>query len=961
MAILKDRQPFFQAPDQGRGDDLDRIYNDPDTAHALDLFERFGKRTLDDAGFKSFLDSLPATPERAKIEKLLAEPNAPGNNGAEADLSTRAGQLAWAAALGHVFQTSQPGTIRSHAIWRTLTHNPQLAGSLGAAARYVDLSSTNRNATMDWGTPGSWFWFSPDKNHINIDLFHTLLTGFGKDVAPGVKGLAHAAGVMMHEVGHSQLTTRFTDRMIELQKREKELLDASKQRKLTRDEFKDLARTRTEFSLRMNVLNAAEDNCVNRYAANQSREFPHDFGESLNLANIILQGSGLYLKSKEDKTEGQTALQDIIKKLTTGAKQKEIEKAGEALGNLNKVLALAFYTTNGLFDTADTATWKRLGIDPDEIRAEDTGGGTTAADKFFGKESDFDRLMRLVIGADGIANLQPSGRDRWLLQSVFARSVQSYADRRCAIMEEIWDKYAARYAKVLIDAADENAENAMNQKANGKQNGKQQDGQGQGSGQSQGGGGGNSQQENSDDPSPSQGSGGGSSSGGSQSQPGGQQEGGGSGSPSSVDVEGVGKMDIDGGGEPLPATPEDVRKQQRKASEDETKPENAKTVRDLARDAKQKERAADPANNNDKGSGSPSQGNGKPGDLSMNPSTVGGREKGLDLAALSKGSWSEFRKRINELEPVINRVAQDLTYIRNHQKQIVRSISREEREKLPRGGDIRERLDMRSHMNFAVKRATGQKIEEPDLQRWRKDRIATESTSVELWILGDGSSSMKTALPGGGRRIDSAVQSMAVLYEAGRRADFDTFVGMWGDDHIRLLAAPGDTDQKIGDNFECVRNGIDSGTQLSPSFSQAIARSAKQETNAEGRTKRFAGMTHFLIISDGELNGGDIEPMQKMLLKLFRYGPAVSVDIAVLGGSGAAQMDQVVAGVKQANPGAALSIIKASSAKEIPVLLTQKIKRRFEQSAKDFQAMPDAEKREAFSRAERAIQQLNIG
>lgn len=957
MATLKDIQPFFQA----QGDDLDRIYNDSGTGHALDLFERFAKRSLNEAGFKEFLDSLPATPERAKIEQLIADQNAPGNNGAEADLSTRAGQLAWAAGLAYAFQNSPPGTICSHAIWRTLAHNPQLAGSLGAAARYVDLSSTNRNATMDWGTPGSWFWFSPDKNHINIDLFHTLLTGFGKDIAPGVKGLAHAAGVMMHEVGHSQLTTRFTDRMIELQKREKELLDAGKARKLTRDEFKELARTRTEFQLRMNVLTAAEDNCVNRYAANQSREFPHDFGESLNLANVILQGSGLYLKSKENKTEGQTSLQEIIKKLTAGAKQKEIEKAGEAIGNLNKVLALAFYTTNGLFDTADTDTWKRLGIDPDEIRAENAPGNlqgpATAADKFFGQESDFDRLMRLVIGPDGIANLQPSGRDRWLLQSVFARSVQSYADRRCAIMDEIWDKYAARYAKVLIDAADENAENAMNQKANGKQNGKQQNGQGQGSGQSQGGAGSGSQQENSDDPSPSQGQG---SGGGSQSQPGGEQEGGGSGSPSSVDVEGVGKMDIDGGGEPLPSTPEEARKQQRKASEDETKPENAKTVRDLAREAKQKERAADPANNNDKGGGSPSQGNGKPGDLSMNPSTIGGREKGIDLASLSKGSWSEFRKRINELELVINRVAQDLLYIRNHQKQIVRSISPDEREKLPRGGDIRERLDMRSHMNFAVKRATGQKIEEPDLQRWRKDRVATESTSVELWILGDGSSSMKTALPGGGRRIDSAVQSMAVLYEASRRGDFDTFVGMWGDDHIRLLAAPGDTDQKIGDNFERVRNGIDSGTQLSPSFSQAIARSAKQETNAEGRTKRFAGMTHFLIISDGELNGGDIEPMQKMLLKLFRYGPAVSVDIAVLGGSGAAQMDQVVAGVKQANPGAALSIIKASSAREIPVLLTQKIKRRFEQSAKDFQAMPDTEKREAFSRAQRAIQQLSI-
>lgn len=237
--------------------ELDRIYNDPETAHALDLFERFAKKALNEDGYKAFLDTLPSecAPERTKIEQVLAN----SSTRVTADLSTRAKQLAWAAALGFVFQNTPPSTIRAHAIWRTLTHNPQLSGSLGASARYVDMAMTNRNATMDWGTPGSWFWFAPDKNHINIDIFHTLLCGFGEDPAPGIKGLAHATAAMMHEVGHSQLTTRWTDKMTELLKREQELLEESKTRKLTRDEFKEQARVRTEFSLRMNVMNAAED------------------------------------------------------------------------------------------------------------------------------------------------------------------------------------------------------------------------------------------------------------------------------------------------------------------------------------------------------------------------------------------------------------------------------------------------------------------------------------------------------------------------------------------------------------------------------------------------------------------------------------------------------------------------------------------------------------------------------
>jgi hypothetical protein len=931
--------------------ELDRIYNDPDTKHALDLSERFAKKSLNEIGFKEFLNTLPpeAAQERAKLEHLIANPGAR----VEADLSTHAGQMVWAAGLGFVFQNSSPGTIRSSAVWKTLTRNPDLQNSLGAAARYLDLSLTNRNATMDWGTPGSWFWFSPDKNHINIDMFHTLLLGFGKSPAPGMKGIAHATGVMMHEVGHSQLTTRWTDGMKALQEQEAKLMAESKTRKLTRDEYKQLTRIRTEFKLRHNVMNATEDNCVNRYAANQGREFPHDFGESLNICNIVLQGTGYYLKTKESaENGGHSDFSEILKKMMTGSKQKEIQKAGEALSNLSKAIMLAFYSTNGLFETKDVETWKRLGVDVDAIKGTDG--------------SDFNDLMKQNLSTGGIANLQPAARDRWLLRSVFARSIESYADRRCKIIDDIWDKYAAPYAKVLINAAEENAEKKMDQKAQEKdkgkdqkpgdqqegdgdgqsdpnQQGEKQSGKGKGKGQSQQGG---------DDAAPSQGNPGG----------GGDEEEQSGGDDSSVEVEGVGKMDA---GEGTPSTPQQSQKKERQGQgEEDVNSDNAKTVRDLARDAKQQERKNNAANDksgNGKNGKESSQEDEKPADLSMDSGDGSrGRGKGVDLASLSGGNWSEFRKRINELELLIARVSDDFVYIRDKQKQLVRDLSKK-KEKLPRGGDVRERLDMRAHMNFAVKRATGQKIEEQDLQRWKKDQIATEATSVELWILGDGSGSMLDMQPGGWRPIDPAVQSMAVLYEAGKRANFDTFVGMWGDDQIRMLAEPGDTDQKVGDNFQRAHNGIRSGTELSPAFIQAIQRSARQETNAQGKPKRFAGMTHFLIISDGELNGGDTEPLTQMILKLFRYGPAVSVDIAVLGTNTGTQMSQVVTAVKQANPAAAIGIINASSAKDIPIRLAQQIKRRFEQSAKEVQAIPDSQKREAFLNACKAIRQQKLG
>jgi hypothetical protein len=60
-------------------------------------------------------------------------------------------------------------------------------------------------------------------------------------------------------------------------------------------------------------------------------------------------------------------------------------------------------------------------------------------------------------------------------------------------------------------------------------------------------------------------------------------------------------------------------------------------------------------------------------------------------------------------------------------------------------------------------------------------------------------------------------------------------------------------------------------------------------------------------------------------------------------------MEKAVARVKQAVPSAAIDVVKAYDAKKILTQLAGKLKRRFERSAEDLQAMPDAEKRDAFS------------
>ncbi len=934
--------------------EMERIAATPEIQAALDLFQIFGSRKWDKAGLDAFLDTLPEQggPERAKLDNIL------NNVSEEPDLSTREGQLVWAAGLAYA-TLAVPGGVRNQKIWRALVENPHMAGSLGSTARYVDLSVTNRNATMDWGTPGSWFFFDPDKNHINIDLFHTLLTGFDEPKHPAIRPLAHATGVMMHEIGHAELTTRFTDRMQVLRDREIALVEEAKTRKLTKEEFAELKIVRKEFTLRIDLFNAAEDDCVNRYAANTGRDFPHDFGASLNVCNVLLQGSGKRLRTPVSPNDPVP---------TT-----DVEKARDALNKLSNALALAFYGTNGLFNINDAETWKKMGIDPDQIRQAGTTQTPNVADSFFGQETDFQKLMRLAVGPGGIASQQPSRRDRWQLRNIFARSVGNYADRRCKIMDEIWDCYAAPHAQVLLNELEQETKDELDQKSQPQNQGQSQndsdndpspdsgepskDGSPSSSGEpgdNEGSGGSGQDTQN-----PGTGSGGGQSdqTSGQGNQAADDATGGGGDTgeeQTNIDVEGAGQMDS---GKKLPATPEEMRRIMREMLDgepaDPAEPD-PKTVRELAQEARQQDRQADGPNGGSGGGGQ----NDQPidPDLDMDShANVGGREKGLDLASLARGDWSEFRQRMNELNPVITRVSDTFVYVRERQTQTIRSISPHQREMLPRGGELRQRMDMRAHMNLAVKRNTGQKIEETDLRRWKMDTVDTQSPSVELWILIDGSASMKESLPGGGRRIDSAVQSSAILYESGRRASFDTFVGMWGDDTIRLVAQPGDSDQSIGDNFQRIRDGINSGTQLSPSFKQSIDHSARLDIAAGGKPRRFAGMSHFLIISDGELNHDDIKPTIDAITALFRFGPSVSVDIAKLGNGAGGEMRQVVDGVLKNIPGAQIALIQGGSAREIPVQLSDVIKARFERSLGDIRAVPDALKREAFARAHKVI------
>ncbi|HRJ67922.1 MAG TPA: hypothetical protein PLW48_12370, partial [Alphaproteobacteria bacterium] len=78
----------------------------------------------------------------------------------------------------------------------------------------------------------------------------------------------------------------------------------------------------------------------------------------------------------------------------------------------------------------------------------------------------------------------------------------------------------------------------------------------------------------------------------------------------------------------------------------------------------------------------------KPGDLS----SQGGQNRGVDLAALAKGDWSDFNRRMIELAPVVNRTAQAYKNIRSEQR---RQIMRQSKslDFMAEDGDVLSRLN----------------------------------------------------------------------------------------------------------------------------------------------------------------------------------------------------------------------------------------------------------------------------
>lgn len=320
---------------------------------------------------------------------------------------------------------------------------------------------------------------------------------------------------------------------------------------------------------------------------------------------------------------------------------------------------------------------------------------------------------------------------------------------------------------------------------------------------------------------------------------------------------------------------------------------DAKSLEELMEDlARRKKEAAEKAKSSEgqkagkaedtgagKGQGADADGKGdkdmKDADGDSPSQQAGGGGKEIKIEELAARDWSDYAGLVDEIAPLISQVARMMEKIRDRQIQKMNVRSRH-LEQLPQDNDV-GRLDRAAHRDLIVKQRTGQDIGDNDLNRFRRDETVDRPITPDFVFMIDGSMSMNFPIAGKkATHMHVALLSAIVLYEAAKKIDANVYISLWGNATPLLLAQPGDEKAKIGENLARAIRGLNSGTDLAPSFREVI-RSIVENTE---KTQPYAGYTHFMVLSDGDIN--DRQKSEEVIERLFQASKYVTLDFGVI-------------------------------------------------------------------------------
>lgn len=417
-------------------EEIDRILSLPITQMRIELKHAYQDKEFTQEQFESFVDRLAKVDklgDQVALAKQAAEKREVGD-AIDIELNSPAKQLLWAAVFTRMMRADEKAKVSSSKLWSQMQDTVGFNNEAIGVSKVIARSLQNADTTFDWGAPGTWFYYHPKKNHINIDMYYTLLMGF-----------EHVRAVHLHEIGHSELSNTYSPTMKKLYEKVKILIDPStvnpetqtdptkkKPRiKMKKAEYRQLMLDVAEWQLRFKLWHMTEDTVVNQFSANKSGEINQNFGNSLNYVSAVLQGFGELMsgdafkrevkvssdappdandpkraaweekQQKKEDAEKERAerlrrattplTDDEVKDIQSGNISKEIAK--KMFDQINTAVLLAYYEQNGMFRGVDK-NWERAHIIPQDIRrAIDVSNIPGAA----GKDA-FEYLIDMSVG-----------------------------------------------------------------------------------------------------------------------------------------------------------------------------------------------------------------------------------------------------------------------------------------------------------------------------------------------------------------------------------------------------------------------------------------------------------------------------------------------------------------------------------------------------------------------------------
>ena len=740
----------------------------------------------------------------------------------------------------------------------------------------VNKATKNPSVRFKWGMPGTWFYFSPQDNNINIDLLQTMIGGFHDTLS-----------IVLHEVGHSQLTLAWPPEQQKMIKELEPFTDKiKKKQKLTQEEYKRYRVLSKELQLRHRVTDACENAPVNRYAASRKGRLGTAMRKSLNRIFMEVSGGGLlYMRNERNKNTSpeERAMQEMqkqLEKLTDqipGMKDKKKSKKrhdedlipadGDPNTNQAKfqnviwVINTVFYQNNRLFG-ARPSDWEKVGVRPHDIQLdpdirEDVLEQFPNAKKHW--NPDLAVLIELCGGKEGLENLQPNEADKYKFgKDYFNVQADYYMDRRNELNQNIWDWYMKKLADEQLEEEEEKAEQDLKDKQDQDgQDGQDQDGEGQ-DGQDQDGEGQDGQEQDGQQQK-GKGKGKGKGQKGEKGEPQEGQGGGGdeqSEDEDTVEVEGAGDMP-----NPNPVDEDDPSEQGKGKDKDGQDADGEGQEadgegQDADGEGQDKGKTLEELMEEMDGDGD-EPGQEADGDAPPGSSSQGGKDnKRKTLEEMAAGSFANYHELVKNLQPEINKVARALENLRKKQLQKEARLSKSNHTLTPEYNDI-SRLNRDRHINKA--KQTNPTLEDRKVFRTKKKFDAPSDFEFTLGV--DGSASMlgnERVQGGNGYSLTEAsplkfaLMKAIVFYEACRLLNQNAYVYIWGNQDPIMLAEPGDSHHKIAENIMRVeKEGLNCGTEFLPAVQKIVKRTAFNRK----RMRPLSGYTHHLVFSDGDVFG----------------------------------------------------------------------------------------------------------